>query len=160
MKDRYRFQKRSANTPTAGLLEHGVPVKRGLGELLIYLKDHNIKTAVATASSESWTLGKCQGSRREKYFDDYIYGDMGRRKQSQTRPIFLLGSPAAGGGSGHALSWKTAFNGIKAAAAGGFNPVMIPDQDQPDEEIRNLLTACCETVLQMSSASLRTAVCH
>ena len=34
----------------------------------------------------------------------------------------------------------------KAAAAGGFNPVMIPDQDQPDEEIRNLLTACCDSL--------------
>ena len=41
---------------------------------------------------------------------------------------------------------EDSFNGIKAAAAGGFNPVMIPDQDQPDEEIRNLLTACCDSL--------------
>lgn len=39
--------------------------------------------------------------------------------------------------------------GIRAAAAGGFLPVMIPDQDEPDEKIRGLLTACCPSLDQV-----------
>ena len=57
MKDYDRFREEKRQYSYRWIAEHGVPVKKGLKELLIYLKDHNIKTAVATASSESWTRG-------------------------------------------------------------------------------------------------------
>ena len=81
----------------------------------------------------------------EKYFDDYIYGDM--VKEAKPNPaIFLLAARRLGVDPGACVVLEDSFNGIKAAAAGGFNPVMIPDQDQPDEEIRKLLTACCDSL--------------
>ena len=127
------------------IAQHGVPVKKGLKELLIYLKSHNIKTAVATASSEGWTQGNVKGAGVEDYFDDYIYGDM--VKEAKPNPaIFLLAARRLGVEPGSCVVLEDSFNGIKAAAAGGFNPVMVPDQDQPDEEIRKLLTACCDSL--------------
>ena len=41
---------------------------------------------------------------------------------------------------------EDSFNGIKAAHAGGFLPVMVPDQDEPDEELSKLLTARCSSL--------------
>ena len=145
MKDYDRFREEKRQYSYRWIAEHGVPVKKGLKELLIYLKDHNIKTAVATASSESWTQGNVRGAGVEKYFDDYIYGDM--VKEAKPNPaIFLLAARRLGVDPGACVVLEDSFNGIKAAAAGGFNPVMIPDQDQPDEEIRKLLTACCDSL--------------
>lgn len=145
MEDYDRFREEKRQYSYRWIAEHGVPVKKGLKELLIYLKDHNIKTAVATASSESWTQGNVRGAGVEKYFDDYIYGDM--VKEAKPNPaIFLLAARRLGVDPGACVVLEDSFNGIKAAAAGGFNPVMIPDQDQPDEEIRNLLTACCDSL--------------
>ncbi len=81
----------------------------------------------------------------ENYFDDYIYGDM--VKEAKPNPaIFLLAARRLGVEPEACVVLEDSFNGIKAAAAGGFNPVMIPDQDQPDEEIRKLLTACCDSL--------------
>ena len=127
MKDYDRFREEKRQYSYRWIAEHGVPVKKGLKELLIYLKDHNIKTAVATASSESWTQGNVRGAKPNP-------------------AIFLLAARRLGVDPGACVVLEDSFNGIKAAAAGGFNPVMIPDQDQPDEEIRNLLTACCDSL--------------
>ena len=95
MKDYDRFREEKRQYSYRWIAEHGVPVKKGLKELLIYLKDHNIKTAVATASSESWTRGNVRGAGVEEYFDDYIYGDM--VKEAKPNPaIFLLAARRLG----------------------------------------------------------------
>ena len=56
--------------------EHGVPVKKGLRELLIYLKEHGCKTGVATASSQSWTQRNVREAGIDHLFDTYTYGEM------------------------------------------------------------------------------------
>ena len=120
---------------------NGVPVKKGLKELLSYLKSHGIKTAVATASSKTWTERNVRGAGVEGLFDQYIYGDM--VKEAKPDPaIFLLAADRLGVEPAKCVVLEDSFNGIRAAAAGGFLPVMIPDQDEPDEKIRGLLTAC------------------
>ena len=61
----------------------------------------------------------------ENYFDDYIYGDM--VKEAKPNPaIFLLAARRLGVEPEACVVLEDSFNGIKAAAAGGFNPVMIP----------------------------------
>lgn len=45
--DQFREEKRQYSYHW--IKEHGVPVKKGLRELLEYLRDHGVKTAVATA---------------------------------------------------------------------------------------------------------------
>ena len=125
--------------------ENGVPVKPGLKELLIYLKEQGVKTAVATASSEGWTQGNVKGAGLDGYFDGYIYGDM--VKEAKPDPaIFLMAAKMLGEEPGTCIILEDSFNGIKAAHAGGFLPVMVPDQDEPDEELSKLLTARCSSL--------------
>ena len=113
MKDYDRFREEKRQYSYRWIAEHGVPVKKGLKELLIYLKGHNIKTAVATASSESWTQGNVRGAGVEKYFDDYIYGDM--VKEAKPNPaIFLLAARRLGVDPGACVVLEDSFNGIKS----------------------------------------------
>lgn len=128
--------------------EHGVPVKPGLKELLVYLKEHGVKTAVATASSRQWTDSNIKSARLEGYFDEYICGDL--VKEAKPNPaIFLLAASILGEEPGSCVVLEDSFNGIKAAHAGGFLPVMVPDQDEPDEELTKLLTARCDSLSQV-----------
>lgn len=141
--DRFREEKRQYSYQW--IAKHGVPVKKGLRELLVYLRNHGIKTAVATASSEGWTQGNVKGAGIDSYFDHYIYGDM--VEEAKPNPaIFLLAAHRLGVAPCNCVVLEDSFNGIRAAAAGGFLPVMVPDQDEPDEEIRPLLTACCSSL--------------
>lgn len=128
--------------------EHGVPVKSGLRELLSYLRGQGIAAAVATASSREWTQGNVKGAGLDRYFDAYIYGDM----VAEAKPdpaIFLLAASMLGRKPGECMVLEDSFNGIRAAASGGFLPVMVPDQDEPDEELTRLLAARCDTLSEV-----------
>lgn len=128
--------------------KNGVPVKKGLRELLQYLKDHGVKTAVATASGAEWTQGNIKGAGIDGYFDEYVYGDM--VEEAKPNPaIFLLAAERLGVKPWQCVVLEDSFNGIRAASAGGFLPVMVPDQDQPDEELLRLLTAQCSSLLEV-----------
>ena len=115
------------------------------------------------ASRESFRLGDVVFTVRERYSDAHLAmitteahlaeGVTGIiTADAPFDPISAYGDNSAavaarlGVDPGACVVLEDSFNVIKAAAAGGFNPVMIPDQDQPDEEIRNLLTACCDSL--------------
>lgn len=127
------------------IAKHGVPVKPGLKELLSYLKDHGCKLAVATASSRGWTQGNVKGAGVDAYFDAYAYGDM-VEKAKPDPAIFHLAARMLKTEPENCMVLEDSFNGIRAAYNGGFHPVMVPDQDEPTQEIRQLLTAECRSL--------------
>ena len=47
------------------------------------------------------------------------------------------------------LVLEDSYNGIRAAAAGGFLPCMVPDLREPDEEIRSLLLRRFDTLFDV-----------
>lgn len=128
--------------------DNGVPVKPGLKELLVFLKEHGVKTAVATASSRGWTQGNVKGAGLDAYFDQYVYGDM--VKEAKPNPsIFLMAARLLEEEPGRCVVLEDSYNGVKAAHAGGFLPVMVPDQDEPDAKLQRLLTARCDSLLDV-----------
>ncbi|MCB7318389.1 HAD family hydrolase [Lacrimispora sp. 210928-DFI.3.58] len=128
--------------------EKGVPVKKGLKELLSYLKENGAKLAIATASSKEWTQGNVKGAGVDSYFDEFIYGDMVEEAKPDPA-IFLLAAKRLGVEPGECMVLEDSFNGIRAAAAGGFYPVMVPDLTLPTPEIKALLAAECESLLEV-----------
>ena len=126
--------------------EHGVPVKKGLRELLIYLKEHGCKTGVATASSQSWTQRNVREAGIDHLFDTYTYGKM----VSHAKPdpeIFLLAAKMLGEKPEKCLVLEDSFNGVEAGLSGGFLTVMVPDLSFPGPELKRRLTAECESLL-------------
>ena len=55
--------------------QNGVPLKKGLIELLSYLKEHSYKTIVATGSSRARVLHILNKANISHLFDDCICGD-------------------------------------------------------------------------------------
>ncbi len=124
----------------------GVPVKKGLKELLHYLKDHGCKTGVATASSRDWTQRNVKDAGIDGLFDTYTYGEMVSRVKPDPE-IFLLAAKMLGEKPQECLVLEDSFNGLEAGFSGGFLTVMVPDLSFPGPELKKRLTAQCDSLL-------------
>ena len=117
----------------AGLLT----LKPGVTELLRELKNRNWKTAVASSTATDIVRKELKDAGVICYFDEIIGGDQVSR--SKPNPdIFLKAAEKLGTLPGQCVVIEDSFNGIRAAKAAGMTAIMVPDQLQPDEEIRRL----------------------
>nr|QGT51109.1 hydrolase [uncultured Firmicutes bacterium] len=113
----------------------GVPVKKGLFELLEYLKESGIKTAVATSTARSRAEKLLTLSGAMPYFDSVICGDMVRCGKPDP-DIYLQSAKALGLAPQDCIGLEDSRNGIFAVYNAGMKAVMIPDLIQPDEEMK------------------------
>lgn len=127
---------------------HGLPVKKGLKELLIYLKNHSYKVAMATSSDREWSLQNLVSTGVIQYFDEYVCGDMVSRCKPDPE-LFLTAAKKLGQLPEHCLVLEDSLNGIEAALRGGFEVVMVPDLTWPDEELEKKLLANCCSLLEV-----------
>lgn len=125
--------------------EHGLEVKKGLFELLYYLKGREIKMAVATATPRSRTTEYLEKIGAAKFFSAVICGDM--VETGKPAPdIYLIAARELGLPPEECAAFEDSPNGIKAAHAAGCHAIMIPDMTQPDDEIKPLLSAVYENL--------------
>lgn len=130
------------------LKEHGIPVKEGLKDLLEYLKSNGYRIVLATSTHRELALSYLEEAGVKKYFHDFVCGDM-VKKHKPDPEIFYEAANKAGFPPKACVVLEDSFNGIRAAAAGGFVPVMVPDITEPDEELSKLLAAKCKSLLDV-----------
>lgn len=116
------------------LEENGVPIKPGLFELLKWLKEHGYKMAVGTSTRESSARSELELAGVLPYFDEMVCGDMVAAGKPAP-DIFLEAARRLGVPPARCLVLEDSPNGIRAAYAAGMQPVVIPDLQEPDEEI-------------------------
>ena len=112
--------------------ENGVEMKDGALDTLEYLKEHNIKTALATSTMEERAKRYLASRDMNKYFDKFIYGDM--VEHSKPDPdIYLKACKALGVEPSKAIAVEDSINGIVSAGRAGMYPVMVIDLIQPND---------------------------
>ena len=143
-------RKRRTELINAHIEKYGIDVKKGLFELLYYLKKHGVKLAVATATPREralYCLGKI-GAR--DYFDVVICGDM--IESGKPDPdIYLTAARELGLPPEQCAALEDSPNGIRAAHSAGCQAIMIPDMTPPDEETAPLLSAVYDDLAQAVS---------
>lgn len=132
------------------LKERGVPVKAGLKELLIYLKDNGYKTAVATASKKEYTLRNLREVGIESYFDSMSSGDMVTNSKPDPE-LFLTVAEMLGESPENCMVLEDSLNGVEAGLRGGFFTVMIPDLTKPDQTLRERVDWVCESLCEVKN---------
>ncbi len=130
------FRKREFEVTGKTLEEEGVPHKSGLVELLQYLKDNNIKRAVATSTPQDPALKHIKNAGVFDYFDVIITGDMTEKGKPEP-DIYLKACEELGVDPKDAMGIEDSFNGIRAVFSAGMKAVMIPDMVEPDDEMRS-----------------------
>ena len=114
-------------------LRQYVPKKKGLDQLLKYLKDNDYKTIVATSSSRVRVDEILKNAKITEYFDDSICGD----EVSKGKPnpeIFLTACQKLGVTPDEALVLEDSEAGILAAYDGHIDVICIPDMKYPEDD--------------------------
>lgn len=129
---------------------NGVPVKKGLYDLITYLNQSNIKKAVATSTSRSRALNLLELVQIDNFFDYILCGD--EIKNSKPNPeIFLKVADKLKCSPNKCLVLEDSETGIIAAYQAGMIPIMIPDMKEPSKEIQNFIFRRMDNLLDVKS---------
>lgn len=114
-----------------------LPTKPGVREILAWLQERRIPVALASSTrlasvrQELGEAGLLPFFQVVKGGDDVVYG-------KPAPDIFLLAAKQLGCDPAACYVLEDSPNGIRAAAAAGMHSIMIPDLQEPDEEMRRL----------------------
>lgn len=115
-------------------IKNGIPVKKGLFEILDALKGKGYRLCVATSTSRRTATDQLMSAKIMPYFDDLVGGD--DIKNGKPAPdIFLEAAARIGAKPEDCFVFEDSINGIKAAYSAGTKPIMIPDIVMPTDEI-------------------------
>ena len=111
----------------------GVPVKKGLVELLHYLKDNNYKTIVATSSNRDRVDKILAKAKITEFFDDSICGDE-VTKGKPNPEVFLKSCQKLGVNVDEAIVLEDSEAGIQASYDANIKVICIPDMKYPEKQ--------------------------
>lgn len=124
---------------------YGFDVKKGLFELLDFLKENDYLIAVATATDRERAEHYLKKIDAYKYFNAVICGDM--VKNGKPEPdIYITASCGLGIAPEECVAFEDSPNGIKSAYSAGCKVIMIPDLTQPDDSIKSMLDGVYESL--------------
>ena len=125
-----------------------LPMKKGVIELLTYLKSEGKIIALASSTRRQTVMSQLKDAGILDYFDAVICGDMVQR--SKPAPdIFLKACEEI-----QVLPEKTyviedSYNGIRAASVGKLHPIMVPDLLPENEEMDKLSEVILKDLLEV-----------
>jgi HAD superfamily hydrolase (TIGR01509 family) len=134
----------------AHIEKNGIDLKKGLFELLNWLKDHGVKLAVATATPRERATLYLRKINALDLFDTVVCGDMIANGKPDP-DIYLTAARELDLPPEQCAAFEDSPNGIKAAHAAGCHAIMIPDMTPPDDEITPLLSAVYPDLAQAIS---------
>ncbi len=118
--------------------QHGVEKKKGLDELIAYLKKENIKMAVATATDEERTKKYLESIGIYHLFDGIVCAAM--VENGKPAPdIYRKAAEVLQLPPENCMALEDSPNGILAAFSAGCIPVMIPDLDEPKQNTLEII---------------------
>ena len=122
-----------------------IPVKPGVREILAFLKERKIPIALASSTRIETVQRELKEAGLYQAFDHIIGGDM--IKQSKPAPdIFLAAAQKLGAAPENCYVLEDSHNGIRAAAAAGMHPIMVPDLLEPTDEMQKLAETICPSL--------------
>ena len=119
--------------------EHGIQLKPGAIELLTFLHENNIITAIATATDIERANEYLAMTGLSGYFDKVISATMVPEGKPSPH-VYRYACEQLGFDPSECVAVEDAPNGIRSAYAAGLNVIMVPDLTEPDDELKVMLT--------------------
>ena len=123
-----------------------LPLKPGVMEILEELKHKRIPLALASSTRTDIVKLELEEAHLLHYFDAVLGGDMAARSKPEP-DIFLAAAEALGVIPANCYVLEDSYNGVRAAYRAGTHPIMVPDMQQPTEEIREMAELIADTLL-------------
>lgn len=120
--------------------ENGLDLKDGVVECLEFLKTRSVKLAIVTATAEERARKYLQQVNVEKYFDNVISAK--NVEHGKPAPdVYLTACEKLNIIPENSIAVEDSPNGVISAYRAGCKVVMVPDQTEPDEELKKCLFA-------------------
>lgn len=149
--DAYDYEefRRQASTWFHNYIEQkGIPVKKGVRELLEFLRKAGYDIGLASSTSRPSVEGHLERAGIGEYFQSLTTGDM--VEHSKPCPdIYFMACKSLNVAPGQAVAIEDSPNGIRAAYSAGMIPVMVPDLIAPDQEMRDKSVLICQDLLEV-----------
>lgn len=143
--DYYAVRQKRKDMMEEYLDREGVQRKPGALELVRKLKELGIVTAIATASDLERTEKYLRLTGLEGYFDRLISAT--QVKEGKPAPdIYTYACEQLGLAPAECLAVEDSPNGVLSAYRAGCRTVMVPDQTEPDEELKKYLYARADSL--------------
>ncbi len=126
----------------------GMPMLKGVNEILSYLKDNGYRIALASSSKEQSVRHHLAAAGLTDAFELLITGDMVLHGKPDPE-IYRLACEKLAVAPQKAIAIEDSYNGIRAAYAAGMKPIMVPDMLEPTDEMREMSYAICESLLDV-----------
>lgn len=146
----WRHCKAKMETLTAS----GIPLKPGALELLRWLKEKRIVTAIATSNDLKTAENSLMRAGIEEYFDHIISARMVKRGKPAP-DIYQFACEKLHLPPEKVFAVEDSPNGVRSASAAGCKVIMVPDLTEPDEELKKQLYARVDTL-----AEIRNVICE
>ena len=128
--------------------KEGLPLKKGVRELLAYLKEAGYKIALASSTGQGGVLRHLERAKLREYFTVVIGGDMIEHGKPEP-DIYLRACEELGVEPETAFAVEDSANGIRSASSAGLSTIMVPDLIVPTPEMEQLLYARYDSLLDV-----------
>ena len=118
--------------------KNGIEAKKGAKALLSYLKDNGYRVALATATGIERTEKYLKQQELYEFFDEIVCASMVEHGKPEP-DIYVYAAEKIGLKPQECIALEDSQNGIKSASSAGCKTVMVPDLDEPADEIKPLL---------------------
>ncbi len=130
----------------AEIARHGVPIKEGLFAFLDFLKENDIKIALATGTVRPEAQPRWEKAGIMKYVDASVCGDEVINNKPDPE-IFLKAAEKLGVDPHDCAVLEDSDSGLHAAREAGAYVIMVPDMDPVTEELKNgIVDAVCPSL--------------
>ena len=126
----------------------GLKMKKGAKELLSWLKENGIKTAIASSTEYNGVISHLKNAGIDGFFDAVIGGDMVIDSKPEPE-IYLKACEALGAEPGAAFAIEDSNNGIISAYRAGMRPLLVPDIVENTEEVKKMSEKIFSDLLQV-----------
>ncbi len=131
--DFYKLRERREAIKDEYILKDGIPVKEGIEDLFKFIKENNMKIALATSTIEDIAIKYLKEVDLYKYFDVVVCGNM--IENGKPAPdIYLEALKRLDVEPKDALVFEDSRNGIIAGHSAGCDVIMVIDIDDTYED--------------------------
>lgn len=127
------------------LSKNPLELKPGAVELLTFLNERGLHTAIATATDMERTRDYLQRTGVLEKFDTLVSAAMVERGKPKP-DIYIYAAKQLGLKPEECIALEDSPNGVRSAADAGCKTIMVPDLTPPDNELSNIIFAKADSL--------------
>ena len=132
------------------LRKYGIPLKPGAKEILAWLKEHGVFVALVTANDKERAERYLKKIGLFNYFNAVVCADM-VEKGKPAPDIYAYACKTLNIAPKETFAIEDSPNGCRSAYGAGCNVIMIPDLTEPDEELKKMLYARLDSLMDIKT---------